>query len=237
MKSVLTVANLLTLFRIVLVPVFIYLLLQPEPWIRRLSLVVFTIASLTDFLDGYIARKYNQESDLGRFLDPLADKILVIGALLVFLALSEQVQIWMVLCISGRDILITLLRLLARKRGIALKTSMFGKIKTFFQMFSIVVVMLSFMIVSYQERDRINHAYLNEKENYGLGNWKVASQYLGNFWENPFSNTLFSLASFIPYYLMLFTTILTIISGLRYLWSNYELLLPSFSSPRKTNNE
>ena len=113
MKIVFNVPNTLSVLRICSVPVFVYLLIQPETWMRQLAFLLFALASLTDLIDGYWARKYRQETELGRFLDPLADKALVTGVLLTFLSITEQIQIWMVLCILARDILITLLRYLA----------------------------------------------------------------------------------------------------------------------------
>ena len=230
MKIIFNVPNTLTTLRICIVPIFVYLLLQPESWMRFLAFLLFTLASLTDLIDGYWARKYRQETELGRFLDPLADKALVIGALLTFLSISEQIQVWMVLCIIGRDLLITSLRYLAIQKKVHLRTSVFGKLKTAFQMFSLFIVILSFLIISYKESNLINEMYKKEKENYGLGSWKVAVSNLEQFLSMPTGNILFSLASFLPYFFMLATTILTIISGLRYLYSNYTLLLPKKKS-------
>ena len=199
MKIIFNIPNALSFLRICVVPVFVYLLIQPEPWMRHLAFLLFALASLTDLIDGYWARKYRQETELGRFLDPLADKALVIGVLLTFLSISEQIQIWMVLCIIGRDLLITFLRYLAIQRKMSLRTSVFGKVKTAFQMFSLFIVILSFLIISYRERALINEMYKREKENYGLGSWKVAVSNLEQFLAMPNENLLFALASFVPY--------------------------------------
>lgn len=228
MKIILNIPNVLSALRIFSVPVFVYLLVQPEAGMRQVAFLLFVLASLTDIIDGYWARKYRQETELGRFLDPLADKALVIGVLLSFLSISEQIQLWMVLCIIGRDFLITFLRYLAIRKKSVLRTSVFGKVKTAFQMFSLFMVILSFLIISYRERDWINQMYKSEKENYGLGSWNVAVENLKQFLFMPNENTLFALASFLPYFLMLITTVLTLISGLRYLYTNYKLLLPPY---------
>ncbi len=225
MKIIVNVPNTLSTLRILSVPICVYFLIQPEAWKREVAFLIFVLASLTDLVDGYIARKYRQETELGRFLDPLADKALVIGSLLAFLSITEQIQLWMVLCIIARDVLISLLRYLAIRRGSFLRTSIFGKIKTAFQVFSISMVFLSLMIVSYAERHSINDMYRNEKENYGLGTWKVAYENLASFIAMPDQNIAYVLASFLPYLLMLVTTIVTIISGIRYVYSNSHLLV------------
>ncbi len=226
---------MLTILRIASTPVFIYLLIQPEMILRQIAFGIFILASITDFLDGYMARKYKQQTEFGRFLDPLADKALVTGALLSFLLLTEQIQLWMVLCVSGRDMLISFLYYVAVRRGTHLRTTIFSKFKTAFQMFSVFIVTLSFLLVTYRERDAINQAYKTEKENFGLGTWKVAVGNATTFISNPSGNIFFDLAGFVPYFLFLFVTILTFISGLRYLYTNYHLLTPPynflFSSP------
>ncbi len=226
MKINWNLANLLTTIRIVLIPFFIYLLIQPEIWMRLTAFAIFAVASITDLVDGYIARRYRQETSLGRFLDPFADKALVVGAFLTFLFLSAQVQLWMVLCIIGRDMLITLLRFLAIRKGEILRTSTFGKVKTTFQMFCIVIIIISFLIISYRERHLINDMYVGQDK----AAWSVAVVNCLRFWNSPSNALLFNLASFVPYFLMLFATMLTIISGLRYLYTNYRLLLPPYTT-------
>ncbi len=222
-----TIPNILTFLRVATIPIFIYLILSPDFIYRIIAVLLFIIASLTDLVDGYIARKFKQETELGKFLDPLADKFLVVSALFTFLFLTEQVEIWMILCIIGRDLLITMLRSLAIRKGNSLKTSMFGKVKTAFQMFSIITILLSFLAITYKQRTQINQIYINKK-NEGLTNFEIANEFLIQFMNNNYEDLLFILSSFLPYYLMLFTTIITIISGLRYLYSNYKLLLPPY---------
>ena len=224
MKAVFNIPNTLSCLRILSVPAYVYFLVQPEAWQRQLAFAIFLLASLTDWADGYIARKYRQETEFGRFLDPLADKAIVIGSLLAFVSITEQIQLWMILCIIARDVLISLLRYLAIQRGSYLRTSVFSKIKTAFQMFSITIVFMSFLLINYAQRDSINEMYRNEKENYGLTTWKVASENLLNFVASfDQQSALFALASFLPYFLMLITTVFTIISGLRYLYANHHL--------------
>ena len=109
-RDVYNLPNFLTALRIVLTPVFLLLLFADTWYWKSLAFVVFSAASLTDFYDGQLARKGNQETALGRFLDPLADKILVTSALIA-LALNRMVNVWLVVPIVGRDILITGMRL------------------------------------------------------------------------------------------------------------------------------
>jgi len=143
------IPNLLSISRIVLIPLFIYLLFIPTAQAKIWSLIVFAIASLTDLLDGWSARKFNQESELGIFLDPLADKFLVISALIAILVIDPYFQVfdaWMIVIIAGRDVLITVMRYLAIKKGSVLKTSKFGKVKTAFQMVSIVLIIMIYIV-------------------------------------------------------------------------------------------
>ncbi|HOE19496.1 MAG TPA: CDP-diacylglycerol--glycerol-3-phosphate 3-phosphatidyltransferase, partial [Spirochaetota bacterium] len=136
------IPNLLTLSRIILIPLFLYLIFTPTIEHRIWALVIFVIASLTDLLDGWTARKLKQETETGKFLDPLADKFLVISALIAFLFLDPLIPLWMVIVIIARDLLITLMRYLAIKKGTSLRTSRLGKVKTAFQMISIILIII-----------------------------------------------------------------------------------------------
>lgn len=225
MKGQWNIPNILTALRVISVPFFIYFILSPNITYRIIAFALFALASITDLIDGYLARKWNQETEFGKFMDPLADKALVLGAFITFLFLSDQVQGWMVLCIVGRDMLITALRYLAIHRGKSLRTSMFGKIKTTFQMFSIGVILLSFLMVSYKERGAINAMYSQARDE-GIGPIHVAQANLQEFLAGNVESVLYGLSSFVPYYLMLFTTIFTIISGIRYFVTNFRLFLP-----------
>jgi cardiolipin synthase (CMP-forming) len=232
LKKNINLPNLLTFFRVIAVPVFILLLLSPDQLHRSLSLVVFALASITDFFDGYLARKWKQETELGKFMDPLADKALVLGAFLTFLFMSHQIQIWMVLTIVARDFLITYLRSLAIKSGGSLRTSRLGKFKTAFQMFSIIVILLSFIFVTYKERSTINDQYSQAIES-GAEACDIAYNNFVKFTEADYPNILFGLSSFVPYYLMLITTLITVISGIRYLYTNYSLIMSVFTRKRR----
>ena len=104
------VPNILTVFRILLTPLFIYLLFNDFLFSNFFALLVFVLASITDAYDGYYARKYNVETEIGNFLDPLADKILVSSAFISFYLLG-LIDLWMVVVILFRDLIITLLRI------------------------------------------------------------------------------------------------------------------------------
>lgn len=134
-----TFPNQLTILRILLTPVIIYILTIDTYFHRSLALFLFFIASLTDWYDGYVARKFNSVSAWGKFLDPLADKILVISMFVAFFVLGD-VQLWMVIVIAARDILITLLRIYAIKNKKPLVTSTFAKWKTASQMTAIYLI-------------------------------------------------------------------------------------------------
>ena len=128
-----TLPNQLTILRIFLSPVFLFLFLQDEPLLKQISLIVFIIAALSDWYDGWLARKFNYITEWGKFMDPLADKFLTsVGFLgLVFVGLLE---LWMVIIIIIRDFSVTLLRIYADKKEFAFVTSYYAKWKTMLQM-------------------------------------------------------------------------------------------------------
>ena len=134
--------NKLTVLRVVLIPVFLAaLFFAPEPMNRYGAVLIFVIASLTDLLDGKIARKYNMVTNFGKFMDPLADKLLVMSALVSMVAL-EDLPAWVVIVILAREFAITGFRTLAVEAGIVLAASWWGKVKTTVQMIMIIVVLL-----------------------------------------------------------------------------------------------
>lgn len=185
-----SIPNIFSYLRIVLIPVFIYLLTIKTAQAWMWALIVFCIASFTDFVDGWLARRLKQESEFGKFIDPIADKFLVISALIAIIAVDPYFEFfdsWMIVIIVARDVLITVMRWFAIKRGRSLRTSRFGKFKTAFQMMSIVIIIMIYMIKK-------------------LG-----------FFETHVS---------VPYWIMLAVTIMTALSGLRYLFTNWQLFLP-----------
>ena len=122
-------ANKLTMLRVVLIPVFLVLLYLPIPFHRVFALVIFILASVTDFVDGYVARHYNQITDFGKFMDPLADKMLVMAALLWFVQMG-RLPAWAMLIVIVREFAVTALRLMAVERGRVIAAAWSGKVKT-----------------------------------------------------------------------------------------------------------
>lgn len=151
MKVKKQVPNLLTFLRIILTPVFIVLLFYEHPFAKFWALVVFGIASITDAYDGYVARKYDLVTEYGRFLDPLADKILVSSAFISF-AVMGIIEYWMVALIVFRDLFVTGLRMVMSRKGEIMITSETAKIKTSVQIVLIIFVLtfLGIKVFSYQ---------------------------------------------------------------------------------------
>ncbi len=137
--------NKLTLFRVVLVPVFAaVLLLHPESTGWRIAAVaIYIVACLTDMLDGMIARKYNLITDFGKFMDPLADKLLVCTALICLLS-TGQLPAWAVIIIIAREFIISGFRLVAADNGVVIAASWWGKSKTIVQMLMTIVLIANF---------------------------------------------------------------------------------------------
>ncbi len=132
--------NKLTIYRVILIPFFIIFLLIPitsyDKWI---ALAIFIVASLTDLLDGKIARKYNLVTNFGKFMDPLADKLLVCSALICLIELNK-IPSWMVIIIIAREFIISGFRLVAADNGVVIAASYWGKFKTTFQMVAVCLL-------------------------------------------------------------------------------------------------
>ncbi len=136
--------NKLTVMRVILIPFFVAALLWDggdSDGMRILSAAIFIIASLTDMLDGKIARKYNLVTNFGKFMDPLADKLLVCSALICLIEL-EQIPAWMVIVIISREFIISGFRLVASDNGVVIAASYWGKFKTTFQMIAVILMIL-----------------------------------------------------------------------------------------------
>ena len=136
-----TTANKITLVRIAMIPFFVVFALMDGVQWQALALALFCIASFTDFLDGYIARKYNQVTDFGKFVDPLADKLLVTAALVIFVG-QGLLASWMVFIILAREFIITSLRNGAAAKGQVMAASWSGKVKTCVQIAGIILIFL-----------------------------------------------------------------------------------------------
>ncbi len=132
--------NKLTILRVIMIPFFIVFLLVPiTPYDKWIALTIFIIASLTDLLDGKIARKYNLVTNFGKFMDPLADKLLVCSALICLIELNK-IPAWMVIIIIAREFIISGFRLVASDNGVVIAASYWGKFKTTFQMVAVCLL-------------------------------------------------------------------------------------------------
>ena len=136
--------NKLTVSRVILIPFFVFSLLYQggeNQNLRYVAATIFVIASLTDLLDGKIARKYNLVTNFGKFMDPLADKLLVCTALICLIELG-QLPAWMVIIIISREFIISGFRLVASDNGIVIAASYWGKFKTTFQMIAVILLIV-----------------------------------------------------------------------------------------------
>jgi len=135
--------NKLTMARVILIPVFLVVLLSgviPQPINRYIAVIIFMVASFTDYLDGHIARKYNLVTNFGKFMDPLADKLLVAAALISMVELGDLAA-WIVIIIISREFIITGFRLIAVEANVVIAASWWGKTKTVSQMTMIIIVL------------------------------------------------------------------------------------------------
>ena len=132
--------NKLTMLRVILIPFFVVFLLGNfGTWSKWVALAIFIVASLTDMLDGYLARRDNLVTNFGKFMDPLADKLLVCSALICFVEL-DKLPAWMVIIIIAREFIISGFRLVASDNGIVIAASWWGKSKTISQMIMIILL-------------------------------------------------------------------------------------------------
>ncbi|MTQ96811.1 CDP-diacylglycerol--glycerol-3-phosphate 3-phosphatidyltransferase [Pseudoflavonifractor sp. BIOML-A6] len=134
-------ANKLTLTRVFLIPLFLVVLYLDFPYNQLIALAIFVLASVTDFIDGYIARHYDQVTDFGKFMDPLADKLLVMAALIWFVS-AGRFPAWAMLVVVAREFAVTALRLIAVEGGRVIAAAWSGKIKTASTMVGICVMFL-----------------------------------------------------------------------------------------------
>lgn len=151
--------NKLSIFRVLLVPVIVFVYMFPFidygitmftwtigdivlPGTQVITLIIFAVASFTDFLDGYIARKYKMITSFGKFIDPIADKLLV-NTVFILLAVSGTVSIVPVLFMIWRDTIVDAMRMMAAQKGVVVAAGIWGKLKTVLQMVTIIVVLLN----------------------------------------------------------------------------------------------
>ena len=142
-QAILNLPNILTMTRIAAIPLMAVILFSPSKSSGFWAAVVFSLASITDWLDGYLARRMGIVTVFGKFLDPIADKLIVMAALIMILPFGH-VPAWMVLVILGREIIITGLRGIASSEGIVIQASDLGKFKTIFQLVAIIGLLLHY---------------------------------------------------------------------------------------------
>ena len=190
-----TLPNQLTVLRIILSPVFLYLFLSDLIWMKQVSVVIYIVAAISDWYDGWLARKFNYITSWGKFWDPLADKILTSAAFIGF-AIVDLVPLWMVIIISGRDVIITLLRVFSDMKNYTFTTSYYAKWKTLLQM-----TFLYYLLILYvaQFTPEINSVH-----------GKIISAMLDDQ---------------LIFFVALLITIITLHSGLLYIFRNWKIIL------------
>jgi len=141
-QQIMSLPNGVTVIRILAIPVILLLLFTIGRTFQIITAIVFLLVALTDMLDGYFARRRKMVTTLGKFLDPLADKLLIVTALIALIS-ARGVPLWMVIVIVGREIAVTGLRGIAMSEGIVISSSMMGKYKTVFEMTSIFFLILN----------------------------------------------------------------------------------------------
>ena len=135
-----TLPNILTCLRVLLIPVFMVLAYQNNMPCDIAALVVYVVACLTDYVDGNLARKNNQVTNFGKFMDPVADKLLVMAALLLFVE-DGTIASWMVAIILGREFIVSALRMVAASEGLVIAANMWGKAKTMITMITLIFLL------------------------------------------------------------------------------------------------
>ena len=136
--------NMLTVGRILLIPVFVWFTYDADPWFSAWAAIIFTVASITDVVDGWLARKWNLITVVGKFLDPLADKLLVTAALIMMVRLG-RIAAWVVILLLAREFIISGLRTIAANEGIVIAAGQEGKWKTSFQLVGIISLCIHYV--------------------------------------------------------------------------------------------
>ncbi|MCK4802121.1 CDP-diacylglycerol--glycerol-3-phosphate 3-phosphatidyltransferase [bacterium] len=205
-------ANKLTMVRIIAIPFFLLFMFIGNIYTRVAALLIFILAALTDMYDGIIARHREEVTNFGKFIDPLADKLIVSAAFISFVQLRElAIPAWMVILVISREFIITGLRSVAASRGTIISASLSGKFKTTSQMVVIITILLILIVNAVLK----NYCHTTPLELQAFLGWK---RVLGYILDRA------------PYWLMLVVTILTVISGFNYIFKNKQLLFEEISS-------
>lgn len=196
--------NRLTLARMILSPLFLLLFLWEFPFHTLLSGVVFGAAALTDLFDGRLARKYGQITSLGKFLDPIADKMLTTAAFLAFVA-CDQMNVWALFLILTREFVVTSVRLVAAEGGKVVAANIWGKIKTVMQFIAILYLLVALEFASWQDTV-LQSAALPE--------------------------AVFTVPLVVGQVLLWIAAVMTAVSGVTYFWDNRRFFLPKSAKNR-----
>ena len=190
-----TLPNQLTILRVILSPIFLFFFLSEVIWMKQVSVAIYIVAALSDWYDGWLARKFNYITSWGKFWDPLADKILTFFAFIGF-AIVNLIPLWMIIIIVGRDVIITLLRVFADIKNFTFTTSYYAKWKTMLQM-----VFLYYLLILYvaQYSPEINALY------------------------GDLISTLLNIQ--LIYLVALFITLITLHSGFLYIKRNWKIII------------
>ncbi len=197
--------NQLTVLRIILTPVFFFLFMAESPLLKQISLGVFLLAAFTDWYDGWLARKFNYFTEWGKIMDPLADKILTTSAFIAFVKLGVF-ELWMVVLIVLRDVIITSLRFYSESKKVSFATRKSAKIKTFMQMFFLYYCLIIFTLQTVEYIYNGNEILFGYLTNPGL-----------------------------IYYSMLVLTLYTVWTGIEYFYHNINVLKRLFNFETKQN--
>ncbi len=193
-----------------MVPIFAYLFFQDSFLLQLISLLVFSIAALTDLFDGMLARKYKGGSNFGKFLDPLADKLLVLTAYCCFVFIPYyRIPFWIIIIIIFREFSLTGLRILAVSQNKILTTSKLGKLKTTTQLVTIILIILLMLFKTFM----IENGYVAFTR--FVRGEKFWAFFVGNFWGN--------LISYAPLILVIISALITLYSGVMYIIVNKDL--------------
>lgn len=198
------IANLVTLSRIVVTPLYLLLIFRDDVWAKWAAGLLFAWGAISDYLDGYWARKYKLKSDFGALLDPLADKILLLAVFGSFVAL-DLVPLWMFVIIFAREFLITGLRQMAQSRNVIIAASRAGKHKTVSQIVACSVILAIICTQATVGAFEVKWDLFLSR----LGTWGDYLEYL--VWYGP-------------YWLMFYATVMSLISGIDYVFKNRHVL-------------
>jgi CDP-diacylglycerol--glycerol-3-phosphate 3-phosphatidyltransferase len=190
-----TLPNQLTILRIILSPVFLIFFLSDVIWMKQVSVAIYIVAALSDWYDGWLARKFNYITSWGKFWDPLADKILTSSAFIGF-AIVDLIPWWMVAIIVGRDVLITLLRVFANMESYNFTTSYYAKWKTMLQMLFLYYLLILYVALYSPEINSLDKELIPTLLNKEL-----------------------------IYFVALFITLITLHSGILYIKRNWKIIL------------